>query len=108
MGATGRNIVKLISGSAAGAGVGALLARGAEATAKRDDPIAHATAESSDATGKGKITALRDSLRDRWRRAQDEGEKAKEARESELRAYFREKVDDPTAFPPGAPTRTDQ
>lgn len=108
MGATGRNIVKLISGSAVGAGVGALLACGTEATDKRDDPVASATAESPNDTGQGKITELRDSIRDRWRRAQEEGDKAKEAREAELRAYFREKVDDPTAFPPGAPTRTDR
>jgi hypothetical protein len=108
MGATGRNIVKLITGSAVGAGVGALLARGADTTAKRDDPVASATSESPIDSGKGKLTELTDSIRDRWRRANNEGDQAKEAREAELRAYFREKVNDPTAFPPGAPTRTDR
>lgn len=109
MGATGRNIVKLITGSAVGAGVGALLARGTEATARQDDRVARVTTESPSDTGQGnKITEIRDSIRDRWRRAQEEGDQAKEAREAELRAYFREKVNDPTAFPPGAPTRTDR
>ena len=108
MGATGRNLLKLISGSAVGASVGALLARGTEAAAKRGDPMARVAAGSSSDTKQGKITELRNSIRDRWQRAQEEGDQAKEAREAELRAYFREKVDDPTAFPPGAPTRTDR
>ncbi len=116
MGATGRNIVKFITGSAAGAAVGALLAQVAESVAKSDDSLEgaqpvtgqpEASAASIKDTGLGKITELRDTLRARWERAKQEGEKAKAAREAELRAYFREKVNDPTAFPPGAPTRTD-
>lgn len=134
MGATSRNIIKLISGSAVGAGVGALLARGAETTAKHQEAVVvippatepagvgvtavqpppaqsqgiGAKVESLKDQGQNKVIEIRNSLRDRWRRAQEEGDKAKEDREAELRAYFREKVNDPTAFPPGAPTRTDR
>lgn len=117
MSATGRNIVKLVSGSAIGAAIGAVLARGAESTAKPDDPLMAAQMKVEDAgekgpsiteTGKAKVTDIRESLRDRWQRAQTAGDEAKTAREAELRAYFREKVDDPTAFPPEAPTRPDR
>lgn len=134
MGATGRNILKFIGGSAIGAGVGALLARGTENAAKPAvtvvvDPVTTETAgigvttappaathedgiggkvESFKNDVTGKVTGYRDALRDRWERAQREGDKAKEEREAELRAYFREKVNDPTAFPPGAPTRQDR
>jgi hypothetical protein len=115
MGATGRNILKFIGGSAVGAGIGALLARGTE-TAAQQGPPAQGMAEQEDltdraesikATATSKVHETRQSLRDRWANAQAAGEAAREAREAELRAYFREKVDDPTAFPPGAPTRSD-
>ena len=116
MGATVRNILKFISGSAIGAGIGALLARGTESTAQQgpalntyasdDEGITEKVATVKD-NAQAKVTETRESLRERWERAQTAGDNAKEAREAELRAYFREKVDDPTAFPPGAPTRTD-
>ncbi|HEX2282350.1 MAG TPA: hypothetical protein VHG52_11390 [Thermomicrobiales bacterium] len=116
MSATGRNILIFITGSAIGAGIGALLARGAESTAQQGPALNAQVSEDESITEKvstvkdeaqSKVTETRESLRDRWERAQAAGDAAREAREAELRAYFREKVDDPTAFPPGAPTRTD-
>lgn len=115
MGATVRNVFKFIGGSAVGAGVGAIFARGT-ATIGQQGPEAGARAERVSVTER--LTVNKDntqqtveekkgSLRERWEHAQVAGEAAKEAREAELRAYFREKVEDPTAFPPGAPTRTD-
>jgi hypothetical protein len=115
MGAAGRNILKLIGGSAVGAGIGALFARGAE-TASQQGPPAGIMAAHDSVSDRAADAALdaqiaveekKESLKERWERAQVAGEAAKEAREAELRAYFREKVDDPTAFPPGAPTRSD-
>lgn len=115
MGASGRNILKFISGSAIGAGIGAAIARGAE-TAGRQGPPVRGKAEQESAADRidavaedaeSKVKEARASIRDRWEHAQAAGEAAREEREAELRAYFREKVDDPTAFPPGAPTRTD-
>ena len=122
MSAVARNIVKFIGGTAIGAGIGALLTRGSETVAEQGPPAGHLAAHDSatdraadvklqaQATVEEKKIALEEkkqSMKERWERAQIAGEAAKEAREAELRAYFREKVDDPTAFPPGAPTRSD-
>lgn len=115
MSAIARNVFKFIGGSALAAGIGALAARGTQTAAQQGPPAgplaehdsigdrAAAMKEEAEAT----VQEKRESLRDRWERAQAAGEAAKEKREAELRAYFREKVNDPTAFPPGAPTRTD-
>src|SRR5690554_4908333 len=116
MGATGRNLFKLIAGSAIGAGIGALIARRAESVAQPGPALDIADTDDQSVTRKlaavkddaqEAVTEKRESLRERWERAQAAGEAAREAREAELRAYFREKVADPTAFPPGAPTRSD-
>lgn len=115
MSAVARNIVKFIGGTAIGAGIGALITRGSESVAEQGPPAgdlaAHdsVTERATDAKlqAQATIEERKLSLKERWERAQAAGEAAKEAREAELRAYFREKVDDPTAFPPGAPTRTD-
>ena len=115
MGATVRNVFKVIGGSAIGAGIGALLARGTETIGQQGpeagarvehDSVAQRLSASKD-NAQQTVEEKKESLRERWERAQSAGEAAKVAREAELRAYFREKVDDPTAFPPGAPTRTD-
>jgi hypothetical protein len=115
MGAAARNIFKIAGGSAIAAGIGTLIAHGTRTVAEQGPPgepfaehesIADRVANASEDVQET-VQAKRESLRDRWERAQTAGEAAKEAREAELRAYFREKVDDPTAFPPGAPTRTD-
>lgn len=113
MGATGRNIVKFIAGSAIGAGIGALITRAAESNATQGPTdvmgVASTPADSRSLQEKvvAKVTETRESLRQRWEEAKAAGEAAEAEREAELRAYFREKVNDPTAFPPGAPTRTD-
>jgi hypothetical protein len=115
MGAAARNIFKIAGGSAVAAGIGALIARGTQTVAEQGppgEPFAEHESITDRATNvkdnvQESVHEKRESLRDRWERAQAAGEAAKEAREAELRAYFREKVDDPTAFPPGAPTRTD-
>ena len=115
MGAAARNIFKIAGGSAIAAGIGTLIARGTRTVAEQGPPgeafaehdsIADRAANARDDVQES-VQEKRESIRDRWARAQTAGDAAKEAREAELRAYFREKVDDPTAFPPGAPTRTD-
>lgn len=118
MSATGRNIIKFIGGSIIGAGIGALIARGTESAAQQGPEVQTVADTENEAglvdkatgikdTATAKVTSTRESLRDRWEKAKVAGDAAQEAREAELRAYFREKVNDPTAFPPGAPTRTD-
>jgi hypothetical protein len=40
----------------------------------------------------------KESLKQRWERAKLAGEEARLAKEAELRSYFRQKVNDPTAM----------
>jgi hypothetical protein len=78
------NGAKVVVGSLLGAGVGFAISKLAE----RDSAPVAGVAE----------TEPRESLKNRWQRAKLAGEEARAAKEAELRAYFRAKVNDPTAL----------
>jgi hypothetical protein len=78
------NPVKIMFGTIVGAGIGMAVSRAME----RSVPAAQGAAPSEP----------KETLAQRWERAKTAGEAAKEAKEAELRAYFRQKVDDPTAL----------
>jgi hypothetical protein len=80
------NPVKLLVGSALGAAVGYGISKYLEMNGP--PPIDPETGE----------VIHRETLRERWARAQVAGEAAKVAKEEELRAYFRQKVSDPDAM----------
>jgi hypothetical protein len=83
-----RNAVKLTLGSAIGAGVGYVASKFVE---ERD-------AASLDDTGAAAEPQPRETFKERLARAKVAGEAARIAKEDELRAYFRQKVKDPTAL----------
>ena len=81
-----RNAVKLVLGSAIGAGVGYAASKVVE---ERDTPLT------------GAVDAPEyphETFKERLARARDAGEAARVAKEAELRAYFRQKVHDPAAM----------
>jgi hypothetical protein len=83
-----RNAVKLILGSAIGAGVGYAASKVVEERAVDTD----------DAASLLESEQPRETFKMRLARAKDDGEAAREAKEAELRAYFRQKVRDPNAM----------
>lgn len=84
------NPVKLILGALLGAGLGAGVSKLAANASQ--PPVAELAGLETGAP------APRESLRERWTRAQVAGEAAKAAKEEELRAYFRTKVKDQQAM----------
>ena len=90
----GRNFMKIIVGSALGATVGYAVNRFAERSEMPEDERMSLTEE---------VTSIPDRLKQRWADAQEAGEQARIAEEARLRAYFREKVNDPSAFADIAP-----
>ena len=81
------NPIKLILGILIGAGVGAGVTRLATSDSAPEQPVM----PSSD-------DRPRETLKERWSRAQATGEAAKAAKEEELRAYFRTRVKDQQAM----------
>ncbi len=79
---------KVIFGSIIGSGIGVAISRYLESQTVMTDPT------SSDADRPGFV----ETMKTRWVQAKVDGEVAREAKEAELRAYFRDKVDDPTAM----------
>jgi hypothetical protein len=78
------NGTKVVVGSLLGAGIGYVISKVMEREVA--EPVGFAETEP------------RESLKQRWERAKLAGEEARLAREAELRAYFRDKVNDPAAL----------
>jgi|SRR5690554_4466681 hypothetical protein len=91
MSAAARNFVKTIVGLALGAGIGVLVNEKVVPLADLEPPAGYGIADTGEPQPK-------ETLKERWERALRAGEAAREAKEAELRSYFRHKVDDPTAF----------
>lgn len=94
MSAAGRNIFKTIVGLAIGAGIGALFAKEVGPITGQEPATSYGFANVEDQEPQ----EPKETLKERWQRALSAGESAQEAKEAELRSYFRHKVDDPTAF----------
>ncbi|MEZ4521887.1 MAG: hypothetical protein R3A46_09645 [Thermomicrobiales bacterium] len=95
--AAGRNLMKVILGSAVGTGVAALVAR----KAQQDDLPEE---ERVPLTETVKTAPIR--LRERWERAKEAGAEAEAEATAHLTAAFRDKVNDPDALtPPRPPSR---
>jgi hypothetical protein len=90
-----RNAVKLVLGSAIGAGVGYAASKFVEERDVDADDAARLTTPEPQQP--------RETFKMRLARAKDDGEAARAAKEAELRAYFRQKVRDPDAMT-GNPT----
>ena len=80
------NGTKVLVGSLLGAGVGYVISKVMEREVV--EPVGFADTQQQP----------RESLKERWQRAKLAGEEARIAREAELRAYFRGKVNDPYAL----------
>lgn len=101
MSATGRNIMKLLSGVALGAGIGALASKFSErAREPADEP-----APPGESVGET-LSGWKERLRGRWEAAQVAGDVAQQAKEAELRGHFREKTNDPDALLHEEPVRS--
>jgi hypothetical protein len=89
------NPVKVIVGSLLGAGIGVGISRMMEMrdaqTVVPTSPPLHVVAEEPQ-------PSIIESLKDRWEQAKQNGDLAKQAKEAELRSYFRAKVNDPQAM----------
>lgn len=97
MSSTGRNIMKVVIGSAVASAVASLIARKVN---QEDLP----EEERVPLTETVKTAPIR--LRDRWDRARTAGEVAATTEEARLQAEFRAKVNDPEALtPPRPPSR---
>ena len=79
------NPTKVFVGSLLGAGVGYVISKVMER-------------EVVEPAGFADTQQPKESFKERWERAKLAGEGARLAKEAELRAYFREKVNDPTAL----------
>lgn len=101
------NAFKILVGTALGAGVGVAVSK---LLASREE---HLELEVAGPDGVAFVATpeeqpgVGDRLKARIEAAKQAGEDAKAAKEAELRGYFRQKVDDPTALTvdPLAPTR---
>lgn len=80
------NGTKVIVGSLLGAGVGYVISKIMEREVVEPTSFAATSQESTE------------TFKERWERAKRAGEEARLAKEAELRAYFRQKVDDPDAL----------
>lgn len=97
MSTVGRNVMKIIIGSAVGTAVAAVVARKA---AQDDIP----EEERVPLTESVKTAPIR--LRERWERAKEAGDAVEAATEAHLTTVFRSKVNDPEALtPPRPPSR---
>jgi hypothetical protein len=94
MSATGRNVFKIIVGSALGTAVAAGVAKLMQS---RDEP----NGERRPITEEIRSAPIR--LRDRWKRSKAVGAAAESAEETRLAEIFRAKVNDPDALTPPRP-----
>lgn len=90
----GRNLVKLVAGSALGVAVAAGVSRLVQ---RQDQP----PEERKPLTDEVRSIPIR--LQDRWQQAKDSGEAARVAKEDEMKRAFRDKVNDPSALTPPYP-----
>ncbi len=92
------NAIKILAGTALGAGVGVAVSK---LLASRDDEL---VLEVAGPDGVAFVAAsepapgIGERVKARLDAARQAGEAAKAAKEAELRGYFREKVNDPTAM----------
>lgn len=101
MNAAGRNIMKLVTGIALGAGIGMLTSKLSE-RASEPEPAAAAPRQSLGETAAG----WQERLRQRWEDAKVAGNVAQQATEAEMRARFRAKTSDPDALLHEEPVRS--
>jgi hypothetical protein len=94
MSTTGRNVIKVVVGSAIGSAVAAGVAKLMQ---NRDVP----GAERRPITEEIRSTPIR--LRERWERAREAGAAAELVEKQRLEALFRAKVNDPDALTPPRP-----
>jgi len=80
------NPTKVLVGSLLGAGVGYVISKVMEREVV--EPVGFADTQQQP----------KESFKERWVRAKLAGEEARLAKEAELRSYFREKVNNPTAL----------
>ena len=80
------NPAKVLVGSLLGAGVGYAISKVMEREVV--EPVGFADTQQPP----------KETFKERWERAKLAGEDARIAKEAELRSYFREKVNDPTAL----------
>jgi hypothetical protein len=83
------NGTKVVVGSLIGAGVGYVISKVMEREVV--EPVGFAATSQEPKEPK-------ESFKERWQRAKIAGEEARLAKEAELRAYFRQKVNDPQAL----------
>jgi hypothetical protein len=100
MSAAGRNFMKLVTGIAVGAGIGALTSK---VTRRASEPEAAETAPSR-SLGET-VAGWQERLRARWEEAKAAGDVAQQATETELRARFRSQTGDPDALVHEEPVR---
>ena len=79
---------KVIFGSLIGSGIGVAISKYLESQTISTDPT------NMDTERPGFV----ETMKARWAQAKADGDVAREAKEAELRAYFRDKVDDPNAL----------
>lgn len=95
MSAIGRNLVKIIIGSAIGTAVGLAVNRMSD----RDQvPDGEEMEESSGMSPVEAVTSLPERVKRRWQAAREAGLAAQAEEVARLTAYFREKVNDPNAL----------
>ena len=98
---------KILFGTALGAGVGVVASKLLEERASVELEVVGPDGAVRVVDSSGAKPGIGDRVRARLEEARLAGEDAKAAKEAELRGYFREKVNDPTAMrvDPLAPTR---
>jgi hypothetical protein len=99
----GRNFMKLVTGIAVGAGIGALTSKLSHRATEPDPQAAAAAPRQS--LGET-VTGWKERLRTRWEEAKVAGDVAQQATEAELRARFRAKTNDPDALLHEEPVRS--
>lgn len=101
------NVIKFLAGTALGAGVGVAVSRLLEARAGIELEVTGPDGVVRVVDHEAPKPGIGDRIKARLDAARLAGEDAKAAKEAELRGYFREKVNDPTAMTvdPLAPPR---
>lgn len=103
MSSTGRNLFKLIGGTAIGAGIAALVSRVVESNGQPEEPAfadpSFTGVEESGPSTVDRLKSLPQNMKDRWERATEAGRAAQIEEEARLREDYRDYVNDPMALP---------
>lgn len=103
MSSTGRNLFKLVGGTAIGAGIAALISRVVESDGEQPEPaVAEPTLSPAQAPGPSTVDRLKslpERTKERWERAKEAGVAAQMEEEARLREDYRDYVNDPMALP---------